>query len=608
VNPHQAKPVKILLADRDESLRTLLGEYLRTLGYEVFSARNGREAVDVVRTEKPDLVILEMILPELDGLEVCRQLKSDASTREIILLFLTAKDDIDSRVNAFEAGADDHLAKPFSPRELEVRIIAALRRKRPELKLPDFKLPAAPADTVQVKRADRNGELVREALSTKKAKDPFRICGTVLNGKYELTEFAGSGGMGAVYRALNLIDRTIVAVKILQPHIVTRNPEYAELFEREAKNAQGLDHQHIVKVFDSGKDEDLSYMVMEWVEGNSVEEVLTQGQLPLDRLTNIFEQICSAVAFAHGRNIIHLDLKPGNILLLDRPGPEDFVKVIDFGLSRVISKESGTTVTKFRGTHQYCAPEQFGGRVSHRSDIYSLGATLYYLLTGVIPFGTSYINAKMHPNLDLPQIPSVVRQRNLPSALDYVISKALNKNPTLRQQSAKQLFEEFNVAMSGKALENWSRSYETSGQVGERVPANSDEPTRIVPNVNYILTDGEHLETAKQEGPFYEFGNFRLFPDRQALWRRGIFFRLHHLHFKLLLLLIKNRGAVVTIDRIRKEVIGKPYADNSVYWLIYELRKLLDDGPNKSTQLIQTVRGQGYRFIAEVREHRVPAH
>lgn len=458
MNPHQVKPVKILLADSDEPLRALLGEYLMRLGYDVFSARNGREAVDVARREKPDLVILEVILPELDGLEVCRQLKSDASTREIIFLFLTAKDDMDSKVNAFEAGADDYLAKPFSPRELEVRLIATLRRNRPELKLPEFKLPTAPADTAQGKIADRNRRPVRDALSTKKAKDPFRICGTVLNGKYELTEFAGSGGMGAVYRALNLIDRDIVAVKILQPHIVTRNPEYAELFEREAKNAQSLDHPHIVKVCDSGKDEDLSYMVMEWVEGRSVEDVLMQGQLPLDRLTNIFEQICSAVAFAHERSIIHLDLKPGNILLLDRPEHDDFVKVIDFGLSRVISKESGTTVTKFRGTHQFCAPEQFGGKVSHRSDIYSLGATLYYLLTGVIPFGTSYINAKIHPNLELPEIPSVVRQRNLPSALDRVIRRALSKNPLLRQQSASQLFDEFQRAMYGAEQQSSSKT------------------------------------------------------------------------------------------------------------------------------------------------------
>lgn len=295
-----------------------------------------------------------------------------------------------------------------------------------------------------------NNEITTIPVKAKanKTRDPYRLNGIVLNGRYSLIDYAGSGGMGAVYRAMDTELRRIVAVKILKPDVVARSSEYAELFEREAKNVQSLDHPHIVKIFDSGKDEDLSYMVMEWVEGLSIEDILTQGQLPLDRLTNIFEQICDAVAFAHERNIIHLDLKPGNILLLDRPESDDFAKVIDFGLSRVISKESGTTMTNFRGTHLFCAPEQFGRKVSHKSDIYSLGATLYYLLTGVIPFGASYINAKIHPNLELPEIPSVVRQRSLPQAVDHVLRKALSKDPALRQQSAKELFQEFREAVS----------------------------------------------------------------------------------------------------------------------------------------------------------------
>lgn len=322
--------------------------------------------------------------------------------------------------------------------------------------------------------------------------DPFRIRGTILNKKYKLLDFAGSGGMGAVYRALSLADGSTVAIKILQPHILARSPEYAELFERETKNAQSLDHPHIVKVFDGGKDEDLSYMVMEWVEGRSIEDALTQGQLPLGRLTNIFGQLCSAVAFAHERNIIHLDLKPGNILLLDRPEPDDFVKVIDFGLSRVISKESGTTVTKFRGTHQFCAPEQFGGKVSHRSDIYSLGATLYYLLTGVIPFGTSYINAKIHPNLELPKIPSLARQRDLPPILDDVIGKSLEKDPNLRQQSARQLYREFHDAIASIGIN-------IQGET-ERKEEVTKEPAQI----HAAETNLSTLKTEGQSQPLYD--------------------------------------------------------------------------------------------------------
>jgi serine/threonine protein kinase len=283
---------------------------------------------------------------------------------------------------------------------------------------------------------------------TTRALDPYRLIKNTLAGKYKLLTYAGSGGMGVVYKAENVADQKIVAVKILKPDMVARNPEYVELFEKEVKIVQGLRHPHIVEVLDNGKDDDLSFMVMEWIEGKSIEDVIAQKQLSLSSIINIFEQICSAIAFAHERKIIHLDIKPGNILLLEDRSPDEFVKVIDFGLARVVSKESGTTVTRFRGTHQYCAPEQFGGKVSHRSDIYSLGVTLYYLLTGVIPFGASYINAKIYPNLELPEIPSVVRQRNLPLKLDNVIKKALNKNPALRQRSAKQLLKEFKDALS----------------------------------------------------------------------------------------------------------------------------------------------------------------
>jgi serine/threonine-protein kinase len=121
--------------------------------------------------------------------------------------------------------------------------------------------------------------------------------------------------------------------------------------------------------------------------------------------------------------------------------------VFDFGLARIITRESGTTVTRFRGTHQYCAPEQFGGRVSHKSDIYSLAATLYHLISGVVPFSSTYIYAKIHPNLELPAIPSLTKYRNLPPRIDDVMSKALNKDPASRQKSAKQLFEEFSSAI-----------------------------------------------------------------------------------------------------------------------------------------------------------------
>lgn len=287
-----------------------------------------------------------------------------------------------------------------------------------------------------------------EDINIRTTRDPYRRTGSRVAARYELVRYAGAGGMGAVYRALDLVEETFVAVKFLKPDIAERSPEYIELFEKEARIAQDLKHPHIVTVLDSGVEEDIPFMVMEWIEGKSLEDVVAADVLSIPRIIHIFAQICDAVCFAHDKSVIHLDIKPANILLPEDAQNQDFVKVIDFGLSRIISKESGTTVTMFRGTHQFCSPEQFGGKVSHRSDIYSLAATLYNLISGVMPFGSSYVNAKMHPNLELPEISSLTNYRKIPARVDQIIGKALNKDPRKRQESARQLFDEFATAVS----------------------------------------------------------------------------------------------------------------------------------------------------------------
>jgi DNA-binding response OmpR family regulator len=430
----QSNPARILIADDDLAMLYLLRDYLKKLGYEVFTAQNGRELLDKAQQKKPDLIILDVTMPEINGLDACRQLKNDDATREIAIIFLSASDETATKIHAFSVGASDFLGKPFSPRELEARIAATLRSKQ-------FK---------EVKGQTAK----RLRSSSRKDTDPYRLTGSVIADKYELVEYAGVGGMGVVYRATDLNDESTIAIKILKPDVANKHPEYVELFEEEVKTAQRLNHPHIVKVLDGGNAEHV-FMAMEWIEGKSIEDVVAQEKLSLERISNIFEQTCSAVASAHQKNVIHLDIKPGNILLLHDRLPNDFVKVIDFGLSKIISRESGMLVTHFRGTHQFCAPEQFGGKISYRSDIYSLGATLYHLISGVVPFGTSYINAKMHANLELPELSSLTNYMELPVEVDQIISKALSRNPKSRHDSARQLFEDFSAAIkSGTSRAN----------------------------------------------------------------------------------------------------------------------------------------------------------
>jgi eukaryotic-like serine/threonine-protein kinase len=280
-------------------------------------------------------------------------------------------------------------------------------------------------------------------------RDPYRLVGITLGNKYRLEEYAGGGGMGAVYRCYHTELAQVFAIKILKPDIVVNNPIYARLFEREVEAARQLNHPNIVKLFDSGFDDNVSFMVMEWLEGHTLEDVIDDGHLGINRVAAIFNQICSAFIAAHNKNVIHLDIKPANVFIVDSVQLEDFVKVIDFGLARVLRSDSGTTVTRFLGTYQYCSPEHFGGKLTHRSDIYSLGVMLYQLLTGVLPFGTSHIQAKMYPNLEMPPIPSLRRIRpDLSDAVDKVILKALSKDPNGRQQSVQQLLQEFSASIS----------------------------------------------------------------------------------------------------------------------------------------------------------------
>jgi hypothetical protein len=279
-------------------------------------------------------------------------------------------------------------------------------------------------------------------------RDPYKLVGTKFSSKYLLEEYAGGGGMGAVYRAVDQASRTKVAVKILKPDVVLRNSRNAVSFQREVAAARTLEHPNIVRVLDAGVSNDISFMVMEWLDGRTLEDVLEENQLEMPRVVDLFGQICNALMAAHAKNIIHLDIKPANVFVL--PNQPWHIKVIDFGMARVLSNETGTTVTRFLGTYQYCSPEHFGGKVTYRSDIYSLGATLYHMIAGVIPFGTSYINAKMHPDMELPPVPSIINMRSeVPMEVDAVIRKALSKRPGERQQSVRELLDDFYLAMRG---------------------------------------------------------------------------------------------------------------------------------------------------------------
>jgi len=283
----------------------------------------------------------------------------------------------------------------------------------------------------------------QEVLSLK---DPYHLVGRTLMDKYRITALVGLGGMGAVYFAHHLgIDRP-VALKILQPNVAIGSEYVTELFEREAKLAGRLTHENIVDVKDAGHTPDgIAYIAMEWLDGRTLDEELSdQGRFSFARSIEVIKQISAALREAHAKRVVHRDLKPGNIMLLGAPDGRDQVKVLDFGIGKVIKESTaGSSVSALVGTPQYASPEQLtiGARVDGRSDIYSLGVIFYRLLGGQLPFNCSSMGELLQMQLTAaPKSLRVIRPET-PPAIENLINEMLSKEPSERPQNASEILK-----------------------------------------------------------------------------------------------------------------------------------------------------------------------
>ena len=209
------------------------------------------------------------------------------------------------------------------------------------------------------------------------------MIGKILNDRYKIIELIGRGGMAYVYKAQDMKLNRYVAVKILREEY-TENEQFIKKFDRESQAAAGLSDPNIVSVYDVGVDNDVYFIVMEYVDGITLKQYLTQkGSLDYEEATNFIIDIAEALKCAHDHGIIHRDIKPQNIMLTSDLTP----KVTDFGIARAISSATITMTNQTMGSVHYISPEQArGGFVDARSDLYSLGIMYYELLTGELPF------------------------------------------------------------------------------------------------------------------------------------------------------------------------------------------------------------------------------
>jgi tRNA A-37 threonylcarbamoyl transferase component Bud32 len=276
--------------------------------------------------------------------------------------------------------------------------------------------------------------------------------GRILAGRYRLGSLLGVGGMARVYLASDQVLERPVAVKVLSPPTV-QDPVFVERFRREARSVARLSHPNIVAVYDSGSDAGLHYLVMEYVPGQSLAQLLARrGRLTPRQAAELGVEVCAALAAAHAQGLVHRDVTPANVLV----GDDGRVKVTDFGIAKAAAATTLTGTGTVLGTAAYLSPEQAqGGPVDARSDLYSVGCMLYELLCGVPPFGSgadgpSVVVATRH--LHQPPEPPSARNPQVDASLDAVVLTALVKDPAQRYQSAVELQDALGRVLAGDGV------------------------------------------------------------------------------------------------------------------------------------------------------------
>jgi eukaryotic-like serine/threonine-protein kinase len=275
------------------------------------------------------------------------------------------------------------------------------------------------------------------------------LVGTVLDRRYQIEFRLAAGGFGAIYRATHVINGREIALKVLHTKLATE-PDVVARFRREAAALGALRDPHTITSYDFGETRDGTlYIAMELLQGESLyERFRALGPLPWPRVVAIARQVCSSLAEAHALGIVHRDLKPTNIHLEHIGGDPDFVKVLDFGIAKILHGSALDTAElthtgQMVGTFDYMSPEQMvGGAVTARSDIYSLGVVMFEMTTGERPFGDPPTPAAMLTAIVTRNVPSLTSLCDAPPALDVIVARCLDRDPQKRFADVPKLAQE----------------------------------------------------------------------------------------------------------------------------------------------------------------------
>jgi serine/threonine protein kinase/CheY-like chemotaxis protein len=407
---------QLLVVDDNEVNRDMLSRRLARKGYQVETASNGHEALRMIENGSFDLILLDIMMPGLNGIEVLKILRQKYSTTELPIIMATAKDRSEDVVEALELGANDYVTKPIDFPVVLARVQSHLRTKAAS---PKREGGPSPGDIGP---------------------------GAVLADKYLIEDKLGTGSFGTVYRGKHLSLQQPVAIKVLQTSMAPASEALAR-FRREGISACRVRHPNAVSVLDFGiTSTGVAYLIMELLEGHSLaEELKEKGTLTPIRCAQILEPICEVLSEVHAQGMVHRDIKPANIFIHHGHAGE-IVKVLDFGIAKLVGdvtqEEHLTVEGSILGTPTYMAPERFSNQpYDGRADVYSLGVLLYRMLGGRTPFHSKdlMVVAMQH----LREAPRPLRQLNpmvtpeLEAVVLHAMAKSMHDRPSATELAVR---------------------------------------------------------------------------------------------------------------------------------------------------------------------------
>lgn len=316
--------------------------------------------------------------------------------------------------------------------------------------------------------------------------------GKLLGNRYEIIEKIGNGGMATVYKATDKVLKRNVAVKILRDEFTT-DDEFIKRFEVEAQSAARLTHPNIVSIYDVGVDGNLYYIVMELIQGKTLKEIIIKekGPLPWKWSINVSIQIASALEMAHRNNIIHRDIKPHNIIITE----DGVAKVTDFGIAKAVSNSTITAFGTTIGSVHYFSPEHArGGFTDAKSDLYSLGVVMYEMVTGRVPFDADTPVSVALKHMQEEPVEPIELNPNLPIAVNKIIMRALQKDTTLRYQTASEMLVDLKKSLK-----------DPKGDFVEELEYDPTAKTQVIDTNAYRDNKQTKNSSGKKDGKFKTF-------------------------------------------------------------------------------------------------------